>query len=670
MSLEQARIRHKKLCEEINDHNYRYYVLDDPVISDAAYDRLMRELIELEQHFPELVSPESPSQRVGAPPLSAFETFEHAQPMLSLDNAFDTGELREFDRRVRRFLGPGQEVTYIAEPKLDGLAVELVYENGTFTVGATRGDGIRGENITTNLRTINSVPLRLLEKKRPAPVRIDVRGEVILKIADFRNLNRQREQAGEPVFANPRNAAAGSLRQLDSRITAKRPLDIFCYGVGQISGSEMQNQQELLNALADWGLKVNPLIQLCSDVPAIIDYYQKMNELRERLPYEIDGIVIKVNEFSLQQQLGQKSRSPRWAIAYKFKALQEVTQIRDIIVQVGRTGTLTPVALMQPVKVGGVEVSRATLHNQDEIERKDVRVGDWVVIQRAGDVIPEVVKTIPERRPENTRKFSMPEKCPVCHSPIVRVEGEAAFRCQNLSCPAQLKERIKHFAAKRAMEIDGLGDKSINQLVDTGLVKNVADLYELTLTQLSGLERLAEKSAKNILNAIEASKQRELPRLIFALGIRFVGEHVARLLVDALGSFEKIQTASLDELLAIDGIGPQSAESILQFFESAENLEIIERLQKAGLQFSRKETATSGKLQDQTFLFTGKLESMSRPAAQRLVESLGGFAVSSISQKVNYVVVGASPGSKAEKAQKMNLTILTENEFLKLVGQD
>jgi len=670
MTLDEARIKHQNLSAEINEHNYRYYISDDPIISDAAYDALMRELQDLEREFPALITPESPTQRVGTTPQTAFEPVEHAQPMLSLDNAFDEGELREFDDRVRRLLGSSSAMAYIAEPKLDGLAVELVYENGVFRVGSTRGDGLRGENISANLRTIHSIPLRLLEKKRPVPTRLDVRGEVILKIDDFKQLNEQREREGEPLFANPRNAAAGSLRQLDSRISAKRPLDIFCYGVGQFTGTTLLSQHELLQALADWGFKTNPHIQLCTGVSGVMDYYQKISELRESLPYEIDGIVIKVNEFRLQDQLGYKSRSPRWAIAYKFKARQEVTQIRDIIVQVGRTGTLTPVAIMQPVIVGGVEVSRATLHNQDEIDRKDVRVGDWVVIQRAGDVIPEVVKTIPERRPAETQKFSIPETCPVCGSKVVRIEGEAAHRCQNLACPAQLKEGIKHFAGKRAMDIDGLGDKLVNQLVDSGLVKNVADLYDLTLSQLVNLERLAEKSAQNILQAIHVSKQQELPRLVFALGIRFVGERAARLLADALGSLEQIQQASVEELSAIEGIGPQSAGSILAFFQSGENQKIIERLRQAGLRFSGQKAAATGKLAGQTFLFTGTLESMSRPDAQRLVESQGGVAVASISKRVDYVVVGDAPGSKVEKAQKLNLKIINEKEFLQLVGRE
>jgi len=671
MTRSEAQQRHQQLCEEINYHNYRYYVLDDPAISDAAYDQLMRQLQAVERQFPELMTPDSPTQRVGAPPLTAFETIEHTIPMLSLDNAFDEGELKEFDERVRRFLGSNQVIEYVAEPKFDGLAVELVYLNGIFSIGSTRGDGFRGENITNNLRTIKSIPLRLLTRELNIPSRLEVRGEVVMQTQAFQELNRQREKNGEVLFANPRNAAAGSLRQLDSKITATRPLDIFCYGVGQSIGYDFQSHAELLKAYQQWGLKISPYSRVSRGVNEVIEYYQEMNERRENLPYEIDGVVVKVNQIRLQQQLGQKARSPRWAIAYKFQAKQEVTQITDIIVQVGRTGVLTPVARMKPIKVSGVEVSRATLHNMDEIERKDVRTGDWVVIQRAGDVIPEVVKVIESRRTGNEKPFTMPTNCPVCGSQIVKLEGEAAHRCPNLSCPAQLKERIKHFAHKRAMDIDGLGDKIVNQLVDSGLINNVADLYFLKQEQLANLERLADKSAQNLIDAIEQSKTRPLARFIFALGIRFVGEQAARLLVDALGSFKKIRNASFDDLSAIDGIGPHTAESIIQFFNLPENLEIIDRLQKAGVRFQTEApTAAGDKLRNKTFLFTGTLQSMTRSAAQERVEALGGTCVSAISKKVDYLVVGEAAGSKVEKARTLGLTILTEADFLKMIEVD
>jgi len=666
MTGEEARKRLEQLREEINYHDYRYYTLDDPEISDAQYDRLMRELQELESQFPELISPDSPSQRVGAPPLTVFETITHTISMLSLDNAFNEGELKEYDNRVKRFLSSKETVEYISEPKLDGLAVELVYENGMFTMGSTRGDGFSGENITINLRTIKTIPLRLFDKGIAIPERIEIRGEVIMRLQEFQALNRGREAAGESLFANPRNAAAGSLRQLDSNITASRPLDIFCYGAGQIIGYSFEDHWELLETYRKWGVKVNPHIRRCRGIKEVIDYYQNMHQLREELPYEIDGIVVKVNSFELQDRLGVKSRSPRWAVAYKFEAKQETTQILDIVTQVGRTGILTPVAHMKPVKISGVEVSRATLHNQDEIDRKDIRIGDWVVIQRAGDVIPEVVKVITSKRTGDEKAFRMPESCPVCQSKVVRVQGEAAHRCQNLSCPAQLKERIKHFASKRAMDIDGLGDKIVNQLVETGLVNDVADLYELTKEQLASMERLADKSAQNLIDAIENSKQCDLSRIVFSLGIRFVGENTAHLLVEHFQNFEKLMHATQEELETIEGIGPQSAQSIVQFFSSHENLQIINRLSRTGIQFGVSQPKTE-KLAGKSFVFTGALNSITRGKAQELVESLGGIASSSVSQKIDYVVVGESPGSKAEKAQKLGLQILTEEEFLEII---
>ncbi|MCI0512304.1 NAD-dependent DNA ligase LigA [candidate division KSB1 bacterium] len=670
MNEADARNRITQLREQLHFHNYRYYVLDDPVISDATYDQLMRELQTLEAEFPQLITPDSPTQRVGAPPLAAFETMAHTIPMLSLDNAFNDGELREFSHRVQRLLAIQDPIEYIAEPKLDGLAIELIYENGVFTVGTTRGDGITGENITTNLRTIKSIPLRLQPTDLPIPARLEVRGEVILPIAAFRALNQQREAAGEPLFANPRNAAAGSLRQLDSKITAARPLDFFGYSIGQLTGADITTQFALLNAFKKWGLKVNPLIRECVGIEEVIQYYLEIANQRHTLPYEIDGIVVKVNRFDYQRQLGQKTRSPRWALAYKFEAKQDITQILDIVVQVGRTGTLTPVAQLKPVQVGGVEVSRATLHNQDEIDRKDVRIGDWVVVQRAGDVIPEVVAVVTARRDGREKKFTIPPRCPVCRSEVVREVDAAAYRCQNLACPAQLKERIKHFAARRALEIDGLGDKIVDQLVDAGLIRDVADLYYLTQAQLLSQERFAEKSAQNLLAAIEKSKSRDLARLIFGLGIRYAGEHAARILVATLKSFDGIATASYETLSQIHGIGPQTAKSVVQFFQSPENLAIIERLKAAGVQFSEKTAAPENKLQGKTFIFTGTLQSMSRPEAEKLVAGLGGVASSSISKKIDYVVVGADAGSKLTKARELGLTILNEAEFLALVGAE
>ena len=658
-----------ELYDVLNYHNYRYYVLDDPEISDAEYDKLMRELLDIEKHHPELVSADSPSQRVGAAPLPAFETVAHTVAMLSLDNALNEAELLDFDQRTRKALGSASSVEYVCEPKLDGLAIELVYINGLLSLGSTRGDGVTGENVTQNLKTIKSIPLRLMETQRKAPARLEVRGEVILGIKAFENLNRQREEAGEPVFANPRNAAAGSLRQLNSSITATRPLDIYCYGIGRAEALSFETHLDTLQAFRQYGLKVNPQVQLCRGIHEAIEYYERMKEMRETLPYEIDGVVVKVNSIAQQRQLGIKSRSPRWAIAYKFPAREETTRILDIDAQVGRTGALTPVAIMEPVIVGGVEVSRATLHNQDEIDRKDICIGDWVVIQRAGDVIPKVVKVITSKRSGNEQPYKLPDKCPSCGSRTVRPIGDAAQRCINLSCPAQVKERIFHFASKRAMNIDGLGDKLIDQLVDKGLVRDVSDLYYLTKEQLAGLERMADKSAENIINAIQESRKRSLDRLVFGLGIRFVGEHVARVLVNAFGSLEKLSRASESELEEIYEIGPQLARSIVDFFAQKDNHEIIERLIAGGVDI--RAAATTGMKSDllagKTVVFTGALTQFTRQEAEELVESLGGRAASSVSKNTDYVVVGDSPGSKAAKAKELGVTILTETEFKKIV---
>lgn len=664
---------YKKRIQELRDlihyHNYRYYVLDDPEISDAEYDRLMRELMELEKEHPELITPDSPTQRVGAPPLEAFETVEHAIPMLSLDNAFDDTEMIEFDQRVKKGLNTTADIEYVCEPKLDGLAVELVYVDGIFTIGSTRGDGYTGENVTQNLKTIKSIPLKLLNPNGKIPERLEVRGEVIMGIKEFEELNREREENGEPPFANPRNAAAGSLRQLDSSITASRPLDIYCYGIGQVVGVSFKTHLESLEALKKYGFKVNPHIRKCLGIQEVLKYHEEMLELREKLPYEIDGIVVKVNDFSFQERLGVRTRSPRWAIAYKFPARQEVTQIVDIIAQVGRTGVLTPVAIMKPVNVGGVEVSRATLHNQDEIDRKDVRIGDWVVVQRAGDVIPEVVKVIKSRRTGQEKPYRLPDKCPVCGSKTVRLEGEVAVRCINIACPAQVKERIYHFASKRAMDIDGLGEKLIDQLVDKGLVKDVSDIYFLTKEQLAGLERMADKSAENILAAIEASKKRSLDRLLYALGIRFVGEHIARVLVKAFGSLENLAKATEDDLMQINEIGPQVAQSVVDFFSREENWRIIERLKQAGVQVEPVKEQQSNILEGKTFVFTGALKSFTRDEAERIVEELGGRAASSVSRKTDYVVAGESPGSKLDRARALGVTVIDEEEFKKMIGR-
>ncbi len=663
---------HEKLLslrDQLHYHSYRYYVLDDPEISDAEYDRLFRELEALEAQHPELITPDSPTQRVGAKPAESFETYRHTLPMLSLDNALNEEEFLAFDERTKRALGTTAVLEYVCEPKLDGLAVELVYTNGTLTAGATRGDGFVGENVTQNIKTVKSIPLKLLPHKNVIPNRLEVRGEVILGIKEFEQLNRSREENGESAFANPRNAAAGSLRQLDSKITASRPLDMFCYGLGQVTGLTFTTHWQILHTCKEFGLKVNPNIRKCTGADQVLKYYGDISAMRDSLPYEIDGVVIKVNDLTLQEKLGVRSRSPRWAIAYKFPARQETTQILDIIAQVGRTGVLTPVAVMKPVNIGGVEVSRATLHNQDEIDRKDVRVGDWVVVQRAGDVIPEVVQVIKSKRSGNEKAYKLPEKCPICGSETVRPEGEAARRCVNVSCPAQLKERIFHFASKRAMDIDGLGSKLVDQLVEKGLVKNVADLYFLDKEQLASLERMAEKSADNLLEAIEASRHRSLDRLLFALGIRFVGEHVARVIVKAFGSLEKIENASEEELTAIFEVGPQVAKSVVEFFSKPENREIIDRLRAGGVEIREEAVEeTQGLLEGKTLVFTGALQTLSRHEAQDLVEKLGGRASSSVSKQTDFVVIGENPGSKAEKAVNLGVRVLTEDEFRQMAG--
>jgi len=659
--------RAKQLREAIEYHNYRYYGLDEPEISDAEYDRMMRELEKLEAEFPELRDANSPTQRVGAPPLEEFETVTHTIPMLSLANGQNEIEVSEFDQRVRRFLGTDGDIAYVAEPKLDGLAVELVYERGNLVVGSTRGDGVNGENITQNLRTIRSIPLSLMGKEVPVPERLEVRGEVYMEIERFRELNKKREASGEPLFANPRNAAAGSLRQLDPAITASRPLNIFFYGMGGISGFTFKTHSEFLETLPYWGLRVNPVTKRCRDIDEAIEYYDNIAGEREMLPYEIDGVVIKVDDLNLQSRLGVISRNPRWALAYKFRPKQETTKVLDIIPQVGRTGAITPVAVLEPVRVGGIEISRATLHNQDDIDKKDVRIGDTVIVQRAGDVIPEVVKVMESRRTGAERKFHIPDTCPVCGADVVRLENEAVHRCIGLSCPAQLKGRIKHFASKRAMDIDGLGDKLVAQLVDRGMVKDVSDLYRLSKEDLVGLERMADKSAQNILDAIERSKKKPLAKFIYALGIRHVGEHLSEVLAKELKSLTNFFRVIEEGLLAIREVGPELAQSVVRFFGDARNREVVKKLQGAGLTIAGPGVEQTAKLKDLTFVFTGALETFTRDEARDLVESLGGRTASGLSKKVDYVVVGKDPGSKYDRAKELGITVLSESQFREMV---
>ncbi|MGB8991774.1 MAG: NAD-dependent DNA ligase LigA [Desulfobaccales bacterium] len=654
------------LRDQINFHNYRYYVLDDPVVSDAEFDRLMAELTRLEEDFG-LATPDSPTQRVGAQPLDKFETVQHRQPMLSLENAFSEAEAREFDERLKRFLRSEAEFDYVLEPKMDGCAVELVYERGRFTVGSTRGDGYRGENVTQNLKTIHTIPLGLLPEAAPVPELLEVRGEVYMDLPEFKQLNDDRLARGEPAFANPRNAAAGSLRQLDPKITAARPLKIYCYGVGEVRGRNFDTQWEVLQTLKQWGLRVNPLIERGQGIDAGIAYHRQLEHQRHGLPYEIDGMVIKVDSLILQERLGTKTRSPRWALAYKFAATQATTKVLSIEVNVGRTGAVTPMAVMEPVEVGGVTVSRATLHNEDEVARKDVRVGDTVLVQRAGDVIPEVVKVIIEERPPGAEPFQMPATCPVCGTPLVRPVGEKVTRCPNPDCFGSLSRGIQHFAGKNAMDIDGLGEKIVQQLVEVGLVKDVSDLYRLTEDDLIPLERFAEKSAQNLVSAIEESKEVPLWRLINALGIRYVGEATAQLLAQHFQSLDALTTAGEEELLHVEGVGPQVAASLREFFDDARHRALIKKLRENGVRGLRPEAPAPSLLAGKTFVFTGGLSHFSREEAKSQVTARGGKVTSSVSAKTDYVVAGADPGSKLAKARELGVRILDETAFADLL---
>lgn len=655
------------LREQIRHYDHLYYVLDSPEISDAEYDRLFRRLEDLEESYPALLSPDSPTQRVGGKPLEKFPELAHALPMLSLSNVFDEGELLEFDARVRRGLGLGGHVSYVVEPKLDGVALELIYEGGVLTAASTRGDGYTGEDVTSNVRTIKSIPLKLRAAGKLAALSlIDVRGEAFMNRSDFDELNRARDEEGLVPFANPRNASAGSLRQLDPRITARRPLKFFAYGVGRLEGVSPETHWDVLEGLSELGLPVClENVSLCENIKDVIGHYQTLKERRESLPYEIDGAVVKVNSLADQSVLGLKTRSPRWAVAFKFEPIQATTRIKSIEIGVGRTGTLTPVAVMEPVRVGGVTVSRATLHNQDEIDRKDVREGDTVVIQRAGDVIPEVVRVIADLRPEGSRPYTIPDRCPVCGSHAVRPAGQAAKRCINTSCPARLKETVRHFASRGAMDIDGLGTKLVEQLVDKALVGSPADLYSLTDDELMKLERMGEKSVSNLLDAIERSKEVSADRFLFSLGIPLVGEHVARILMEEFGDIETLALKDRAELTEIHGVGPEVAQSVVDFFGEPRNMDVVKRLLTAGVKprplskpRGERETPFAGK----TVVFTGTI-SMKRADAKKRVEDLGGHVAGSVSRKTNYVVAGESAGSKLDKAKELGITILTEKEF-------
>ena len=670
MDLQQALARIRELTEALAEHNHRYYILDDPSISDTAYDALLRELIDLETQFPDLKQVDSPTQRVGSQPLAGFDQLTHSIPMLSLSNAMDEEELISFDERVRKDLEV-EQLEYVVEPKLDGLGVELIYVDGVFTAGSTRGDGVTGENITKNLRTLKALPLRLRDKKRPIPPYLEVRGEVFMGHGDFEQLNqRQLDQEKQP-FANPRNAAAGSLRQLDSRITASRNLLINLYAPGKIDNFAVESHMEFIQALKDWGFPVNDLYELCPNIESVIQFHNNLEHDRENLEYDIDGTVTKVNRLDYQNRMGIRSRSPRWAIAGKFKARQEVTKILSIVPSVGRTGAITPVANLEPVHLGGVMVARATLHNQDEIDRKDVREGDTVVVQRAGDVIPEVVKAILDKRPTGSQPYIIPDRCPACEGHVIRLEGEAKHYCQNISCSAQIKGRIEHFVAKRCMDIDGFGTKLVSQLVDTELIGSIADIYSLNLEQLANLERMAEKSALNIMEAIGSSKSADLWRLIHGLGIRNVGEHISKVIASKYGSLQALGEATVEDLEATHEVGPIVARGLVEFFRDSDNLNILEKLSQHGLNPTIDVSArNAGIFSGLSFVFTGKLEHFNRDSARVLVESLGGASANSISKKTDYLVAGPGAGSKIEKANKLGVKIITEDEFRTMVGAE
>ena len=659
------------LRNELHAHNHRYFVLDDPVISDAEYDRMMKELIELEEAWPQFLRPDSPSARVGSPPLEKFDTITHTVSMMSLDKGFNTNDLISFDQRVRKLLNSDADILYTAEPKMDGVAVELVYENGVLTMASTRGDGVKGEVITANVKTIQTVPLRLQEQNYlPIPDLLEVRGEIFISKENFASFNEERANLGLSLFANPRNAAAGSLRQLDSAITAQRPLEIYIYNISDPDVLGTDSQAETLQTLKQFGFRINPLILSKAPLSRVIGYYSDLDAKRLELPYEIDGTVVKVDRFSDQQLLGATSRSPRWAIAIKFKALQERTRVLDIQVQVGRTGALTPVAHLEPVNVAGVMVSRATLHNEDEVKKKDVRINDMVFVQRAGDVIPEVVKAIASSRNGTERPFSMPFVCPVCGAAVVRIEGEAATRCININCPAQIKGNIKHFASKGALDIDGLGDKLIEQLVDKKLISSYADLFFLTKDDLENLDRMGSKSSENILMAIENSKQTSFSRFVYALGIRHVGEHIARIIGAEYETIEALSLATEDDLSAIEGVGPVVAKSVSIFFNQEKNRDTIRRLIESGISIFFESAGNEGtSLAGLTFVLTGKLETMTRPQAKKLIEVAGGNVTGSVSSKTDYLVAGESPGSKLAQAQRLGVDVLAEAELINLVSK-
>ena len=657
------------LRKKLNKHNYHYYVLDDPHISDSEYDDLLRQLDILETENPELITLDSPTQRVGADPLPEFKTLTHTIPMLSLANAKNKDELIDFDERIKRWLKTDDNIEYMGEPKLDGLGVEVVYENGVFTHGSTRGDGTTGEDITLNLRTIRSLPLKLREENFPLPNLLEVRGEVFITKKGFKDLNIFREKNSEPIFANPRNAAAGSLRQLDSSVTSQRPLSVFFYQLGAVEGISFRSQDEFIGCAKKWGFPINPHVKRLNGIDESILYYKEMELIRNSLPYEIDGTVLKVNSFHDQNILGTRSRSPRWAIAGKFKAQQATTVILDIEVQVGRTGAITPVARLKPVEISGVIVSNATLHNKDEIEKKDIRIGDTVFLERAGDVIPKVVKVVMEKRPTESLPFIFPHKCPVCDQSLFKPKEEAIYRCQNVSCLAQVKGRIQHFASKNAMDIEGLGKRIVEQLVDEGLLKSVDGIYFLKKEDLIKLEGMGEKSTNKLLDSIAHSKNTTFSRFLYALGIRNVGEHLSKVFAKEFKcDFNNFMKASMEKLGSIQEVGPIVADGVIRFWESSKNHSVVSTCFSAGIALTKEiEIYNNLHFVGKTFVFTGTLKQFTRSEAKKMVEKYGGRASKSVSKNTDYVVAGPDAGSKRMKAEELGVDMLSEEDFIKLM---
>ena len=667
-SKEEVKKKIESLREEIEEHNYRYYVLAEPVISDYEYDKLMQELIELEKKYPEFITATSPTQRVGGEPTKEFPTFQHSRPMLSLSNTYNEAELRDFDRRVKNILGDSS-YEYVTELKLDGAAVALIYKDGYFFAGATRGDGFQGDEITNNLKTIRAIPLKLRTNKKELQ-NIEVRGEVFMKHSDFLKINSEKELAGEKLFVNPRNAAAGTLKLQDPKLVAERNLSIFTYYL-YADEANLKTHYDNLKILSQLGFPVNKNHRLCKNIDEVLEFCNEWEKKRDNLPYDIDGVVIKVNSLQQQEILGSIAKSPRWAIAYKFEAKKALTKLKNIILQVGRVGTITPVAELEPVFLAGSTISRATLHNENFIKENDIRIGDYVWIEKGGDVIPKVISIEPSKREKTLKPFTMPEKCPVCNSPLVRQENEVAYYCENSQCSAQVKGRIIHFASRTAMDIEGLGEAVVEQLVNNNFIKNIADIYSLKnfYDDLIKLERQGKKSISNLLDSIEKSKEKPFNKVLFGLGIRYVGSNTAKILADQMGNIDNIIKADIEKLQSIYEIGPQIAQSVFRFFRDKHNLEIIERLKSAGLNFEEKKENKNININfyGKTFVLTGELNDFTREEAKSIIENLGGKVTSSVSKKTNYVLVGSNPGSKYEKALSLKIPLLTESEFKKML---